>query len=151
MEEKSKGKKILEILQENYQIESAQDLSSAIKDLFKDSLQEMMNAEFETSMGYKKYDNEVEKTNYRNGTTKKKLKSEFGEFEFETPRDRNGEFEPRIVPKNKRDVSGIEDKIISLYGRGLSTREINEQIQDLYGIEVSSTMVSNITDQNYQK
>ena len=128
MEEKSKGKKILEILQENYQIESAQDLSSAIKDLFKDSLQEMMNAEFETSMGYKKYDNEVEKTNYRNGTTKKKLKSEFGEFEFETPRDRNGEFEPRIVPKNKRDVSGIEDKIISLYGRGLSTREINEQI-----------------------
>ena len=147
MEEKSKGKKILEILQENYQIESAQDLSSAIKDLFKESLQEMMNAEFETSMGYKKYDNKVEKTNYRNGATKKKLKSEFGEFEFETPRDRNGEFEPRIVPKNKRDVSGIEDKIISLYGRGLSTREINEQIQDLYGIEVSSTMVSNITDQ----
>ena len=147
MEEKSKGKKILEILQENYQIESAQDLSSAIKDLFKDSLQEMMNAEFETSMGYKKYDNKVEKTNYRNGATKKKLKSEFGEFEFETPRDRNGEFEPRIVPKNKRDVSGIEDKIISLYGRGLSTHEINEQIQDLYGIEVSSTMVSNITDQ----
>ena len=147
MEEKSKGKKILEILQENYQIESAQDLSSAIKDLFKESLQEMMNAEFETSMGYKEYDNKVEKTNYRNGATKKKLKSEFGEFEFETPRDRNGEFDPRIVPKNKRDVSGIEDKIISLYGRGLSTREINEQIQDLYGIEVSSTMVSNITDQ----
>ena len=147
MEEKSKGKKILEILQENYQIESAQGLSSAIKDLFKDSLQEMMNAEFETSMGYKKYDNKVEKTNYRNGATKKKLKSEFGEFEFETLRDRNGEFEPRIVPKNKRDISGIEDKIISLYGRGLSTREINEQIQDLYGIEVYSTMVSNITDQ----
>lgn len=147
MEEKSKGKKILEILQENYEIESAQDLSSAIKDLFKDALQEMMNAEFETSMGYKKYDNKTDKTNYRNGTTKKKLKSEFGEFDFETPRDRNNEFEPIIVPKNKRDVSGIEDKIISLYGRGLSTREINEQIQDLYGIEISSTMVSNITDQ----
>lgn len=147
MEEKSKGKKILEILQENYEIESAQDLSNAIKDLFKNSLQEMMNAEFETSMGYQKYDNKTEKTNYRNGKTKKKLKSEFGEFEFETPRDRNNEFEPKIVPKNKRDVSGIEDKIISLYGRGLSTREINEQIQDLYGIEVSATMVSNITDQ----
>lgn len=147
MEEKNKGKKILEILQENYEIESAQDLSSAIKDLFKNSLQEMMNAEFETSMGYQKYDNKTEKTNYRNGTTKKKLKSEFGQFDFETPRDRNNEFEPKIVPKNKRDVSGIEDKIISLYGRGLSTREINEQIQDLYGIEVSSTMVSNITDQ----
>lgn len=143
----SKGKKLLEILQENYDIETAQDLSSAIKDLFKDSLQEMMNAEFDSSMGYSRYDKKTDKTNYRNGSTKKILKSEFGEFEFETPRDRNGEFEPKIVPKNKRDVSGIEDKIISLYGRGLSTREINEQIQDLYGIEVSATMVSNITDQ----
>lgn len=143
---KNKGKKILEILQENYEIESAQDLSSAIKDLFKDSLQEMMNAEFDTSMGYERYDKISEKSNYRNGTTKKKLKSEFGEFDFETPRDRKNEFEPIIVPKNKRNVSGIEDKIISLYGRGMSTREINDQIQDLYGIEVSATMVSNITD-----
>lgn len=147
MKENNKGKDLLKILQENYEIETAQDLSGAIKDLFKDALQQMMNAEFDSSMGYSKYDKTTEKTNYRNGSTKKKLKSEFGEFEFETPRDRNGEFEPKIVPKNKRDVSGIEDKIISLYGRGLSTREINEQIQDLYGIEVSSTMVSNITDQ----
>ena len=143
----NKGKELLKILQENYEIETAQDLSSAIKDLFKDSLQEMMNAEFDSSMGYSKYDKTTEKSNYRNGISKKKLKSEFGEFDFETPRDRNGEFEPVLVPKNKRDVSGIEDKIISLYGRGLSTREINEQIQDLYGIEISSTMVSNITDQ----
>lgn len=147
MKENNKGKDLLKILQENYEIETAQDLSGAIKDLFKDALQQMMNAEFDSSMGYSKYDKTAEKTNYRNGSTKKKLKSEFGEFEFETPRDRNGEFDPKIVPKNKRDISGIEDKIISLYGRGLSTREINEQIQDLYGIEVSSTMVSNITDQ----
>ncbi|MDD4282652.1 MAG: IS256 family transposase [Bacilli bacterium] len=147
MEEKSKGKKILEILQENYEIETAGDLSKAIKDLFKDSLQEMMNAEFDSSMGYSKYDKTEEKNNYRNGTTKKKLKSEFGEFDFETPRDRKNEFEPLIIPKNKRDVSGIEEKIISLYGRGLSTREINDQIQDLYGIEISATMVSHITDQ----
>lgn len=146
-EKENKGKKILEILQENYEIETAQDISTALKDMFKDALQEMMNAEFDSSMGYTKYDKQKEKNNYRNGSTKKKLKSEFGEFDFETPRDRNGEFEPKIVPKNKRDVSGIEDKIISLYGRGLTTREINEQIQDLYGIEVSATMVSNITDQ----
>ena len=147
MKENNKGKKILKLLQENYDINTAQDLSSALKDMFKGALQEMMNAEFDSSMGYSKYDKKSEKTNYRNGTTKKKLKSEFGEFEFETPRDRNGEFEPQIVPKNTRDVSDIEDKIISLYGRGLTTREINEQIQDLYGIEVSATMVSNITDQ----
>ena len=144
MKENSKGKDLLKILQENYEIETAQDLSGAIKDLFKDALQQMMNAEFDSSMGYSKYDKKVEKTNYRNGSTKKNIKSEFGEFEFETPRDRNGEFEPKIVPK--RDVSGIEDKIISLYGRGLTTREINEQIQDLYGIEVSAGMVSNRTD-----
>ena len=147
MKENNQGKEILKLLQENYDIKTAQDLSGALKDMFKGALQEMMNAEFDTSMGYSKYDKKSEKTNYRNGTTKKKLKSEFGEFDFETPRDRNGEFEPKIVPKNTRDVSGIEDKIISLYGRGLTTREINEQIQDLYGIEVSATMVSNITDQ----
>lgn len=146
-EKNNNGKEILKLIQENYDINSAQDLSSALKDMFKGALQEMMNAEFDSSMGYSKYDKTKEKTNYRNGTTKKKLKSEFGEFDFETPRDRKGEFEPKIVPKNVRDVSGIEDKIISLYGRGLTTREINEQIHDLYGIEVSATMVSNITDQ----
>ena len=146
-EKNNNGKEILKLIQENYDINSAQDLSSALKDMFKEALQEMMNAEFDSSMGYSKYDKTKEKTNYRNGTTKKKLKSEFGEFDFETPRDRKGEFEPKIVPKNVRDVSGIEDKIISLYGRGLTTREINEQIHDLYGIEVSATMVSNITDQ----
>ena len=147
MEKNEKGKEILKLLQDNYDIKSASDLSSALKDMFKGALQEMMNAEFDSSMGYSKYDKTTEKTNYRNGATKKTLKSEFGAFEFETPRDRNGEFEPKIVPKNTRDVSGIEDKIISLYARGLTTREINEQIQDLYGIEVSATMVSNITDQ----
>lgn len=146
-EKNNNGKEILKLLQENYELNTAQDLSSALKNMFKDALQEMMNAEFDNSMGYSKYDKTSEKTNYRNGSTKKNLKSEFGEFEFETPRDRNGEFEPKIVPKNTRDVSGIEDKIISLYARGLTTREINEQIQDLYGIEVSATMVSNITDQ----
>ncbi len=146
-EKNDNGKEILKLLQENYELNTAQDLSSAIKNMFKDALQEMMNAEFDNSMGYSKYDKKADKTNYRNGSTKKNLKSEFGEFEFETPRDRNGEFKPKIVPKNTRDVSGIEDKIISLYARGLTTREINEQIQDLYGIEVSATMVSNITDQ----
>lgn len=147
MEKNNRGKELLKLLQDKYDIKTAQDLSGALKDMFKGALQEMMNAEFDSSMGYSKYDKKSEKNNYRNGSTKKTLKSEFGSFEFETPRDRNGEFEPKIVPKNTRDVSGIEDKIISLYGRGLTTREINEQIQDLYGIEVSATMVSNITDQ----
>ena len=97
----SKGKRLLEILQENYDIESAQDLSSAIKDLFKDSLQEMMNAEFDSSMGYSKYDKKTDKTNYRNGSTKKTLKSEFGEFE------------PKIVPKKWTTRYGNWDMILS--------------------------------------
>ena len=100
--------------------------------MFKNALQEMINAEFESSMGYSKYDKTKEKSNYRNGSTKKKLKSEFGEFDFETHIDRNSEFEPKIVPKNKKYVSGIEDKIIFLYGRGLTTREINEQMQEIF-------------------
>jgi len=76
MKENNKGKEILKLLQENYDINTAQDLSSALKDLFKGALQEMMNAEFDSSMGYSKYDKKSEKTNYRNGTTKKNLKSE---------------------------------------------------------------------------
>ena len=129
---KEKEFNILELLQEKYEIKTAQDISFALKDLFKDTLQQMMNKEFDESMGYERYDNKTKKSNYRNGTTRKNVKSEFGEFELFTPRDRNGEFEPMIVPKNKRDISGIEDKIISLYARGLSTREINAQIQGLY-------------------
>ncbi len=135
-EKNNNGKEILRLLQDNYELNTAQDLSSALKNMFKDALQEMMNAEFDNSMEYSKYDKTAEKTNYRNDSTKENLKSEFGEFEFETPRDRKEEFNPKIVPKNTTDVSGIEDKIISLYARGLTTREINEQIQDSYGIEV---------------
>ena len=130
--DKEKEFNILELLQEKYEIKTAQDISFALKDLFKDTLQQMMNKEFDESMGYERYDNKTKKSNYRNGTTRKNVKSEFGEFELSTPRDRNGEFEPMIVPKNKRDISGVEDKIISLYARGLSIREINAQIQGLY-------------------
>lgn len=130
--DKEKEFNILELLQEKYEIKTAQDISFALKDLFKDTLQQMMNKEFDESMGYERYDNKTKKSNYRNGTTRKNVKSEFGEFELFTPRDRNGEFEPMIVPKNKRDILGVEDKIISLYARGLSIREINAQIQGLY-------------------
>ena len=82
MKENNKGKEILKLLQDNYDIKTAQDLSGALKNLFKEALQEMMNAEFDTSVGYSKYDKKSEKTNYRNGSTKKTLKSEFGQFEF---------------------------------------------------------------------
>lgn len=78
IEAKNTGKEILELLQEKYELNSAQDLSFALKDLFKGALQQMINAEFDTAMGYSKYDKITEKSNYRNGSTKKTLKSEFG-------------------------------------------------------------------------
>ena len=78
--------------------------------------------------------------------TSKTVKSEFGEFQLDIPRDRNGEFEPEIVPKYCRDISGIEEKVISLYARGMTTRDIGAEIQELYGINVSAEKVSKITD-----
>lgn len=80
------------------------------------------------------------------GIRKKTLKSQFGEFQVDIPRDRNGEFEPRLIPKYQREVSGIEEQVISLYGRGMSTRDIHDQLKDLYGIEMSAEMVSHIPD-----
>ena len=128
-------------------LKSAGDLQSYLKDIFKDVLQEMLEAELEVELGYSKGDRENKNTsNRRNGYSEKKVKTQFGEMSLDIPMDRNGEFEPAVVPKNKRDISGIEEKVISLYARGMSTRDIHEQIKDIYGIEVSAEMVSKITD-----
>lgn len=137
---------VVKYLLKNYDIKDANDIAYALKDMFKDTIQTMMNAEFDTSIGYEKSDNKIKKTNYRKGYSSKKVKSQFGEFELSVPRDRNGEFEPQIVPKNKRDISEIEEKVINLYGKGFSTREISDSIEDIYGVQLSATMISNITD-----
>ena len=140
------NKEVIKYILDNYEINNANDIGDALKDLFKDTIQTMMNAEFDTAMGYPKSDNIVEKNNYRNGYSTKNVKSKFGEFELSIPRDRKAEFEPQIVPKSKRDITGIEEKVINLYGKGLSTREISDSIEDIYGVELSATMISNITD-----
>lgn len=130
-----------------YDITSIKDLQEALKDLFGGTIQNMLEAELDNHLGYEKYEpTESEKPNYRNGHTSKTLKSTVGAIDIDVPRDRNAEFEPRIVPKYKRDISEIEQKIIAMYARGMSTREINEQIQEIYGFEVSADMVSKITD-----
>ena len=106
-----------------------------------------MEAELDATLGYEKNNKgNVETSNKRNGHSPKNLKSQYGEFQIDVSRDRNGEFEPKLIPKYQRDVSGIEEKVISLYGRGMSTRDIHDQLQDLYGIEMSAEMVSKITD-----
>lgn len=128
-------------------LKTSDDLHSYLKDLFKDTLQEMLEAELDIKLGYEKHDREGKNTdNRRNGYTKKNVKSKYGAMDINVPRDRDGEFEPTVIPKNKRNISGIEDQIISLYARGMSTRDIHDQINDIYGIEVSAEMVSKITD-----
>jgi len=127
--------------------QSVTDVSSYLKDIFKDIIEELLEVELEMKLGYAKDDVSNKNTdNSRNGYSSKTIKSEFGEVDIQVPRDRKGEFEPKIIPKYQRNVSGIEEKIISLYARGMSTRDIEEQIREIYGISISAEMVSKITD-----
>ena len=123
-----------------------------LKDVFKLMIGEMvecgLEGEIEDELGYSKYDyknKDVE--NSRNGYSQKKLKTSFGETEIKVPRDRNGEFEPQLVPKNKTTLAGdIEEKILSMYAKGMTTGDIETHIQDIYGLECSDTTISRITD-----
>lgn len=121
------------------------EVLSSLKELFKDVLQEALEAELDETLGYGKHAIS-ESSNSRNGYSKKTIKSELGEISLNIPRDRNGEFEPKIVPKHQRNVNGIEDKILSLYSKGMTTRDISEQIKELYDVEISAETVSNITN-----
>lgn len=137
---------IRQIITEN-DFKNVADIYSYLKEGFKDILQELMEAEMDATLGYEKNQKgELISSNKRNGYSTKTLKSQYGEFPIDIPRDRNGEFEPKLIPKYQRDISGIEEKVISLYARGMSTRDIHDQLQDLYGIELSAEMVSKITD-----
>ena len=123
------------------------DVLAAMKELFKEVLQEALEAEMDTQLGYDKYDvTEKQTLNSRNGYSKKTIKTQLGAVELNIPRDRNGEYEPKIVPKYQRNVTGIEDKIIGLYAAGMTTRDITEQVKNLYDVEISAEMVSNITN-----
>ena len=123
------------------------DIGEYLKDMFKDVLQESLEAEMDEALGYEKYDS-ISKSidNSRNGYSKKTVKTELGPVEINIPRDRNGEFEPRIIPKHQRSVNGIEEKILGLYATGMTTRDISEQVKELYGVDVSAETVSNITN-----
>lgn len=126
---------------------SPNEILESLKEMFRDVLQESLEAEMDGALGYGKYD-AGEKTceNSRNGYSKKTIKTELGPVALNIPRDRNGDFEPKIVPKHQRSVNGIEDKILSLYAAGMTTRDISEQVKSLYGVDVSAETVSNITN-----
>lgn len=142
----TEGKRnLIQGLLQEYDIETAEDIQDALKDLLSGTVKEMLEAEMDNHLGYGKYERS-EEDNYRNGTKPKRVRSKYGEFEVDVPQDRQSSFEPQIVPKRKKDISAIDDKIISMYAKGMTTRQISETIEDIYGFEVSEGMVSDITD-----
>jgi putative transposase len=135
-----------EFIKEN-KLVTAQDAQNALKNLFAETLQEMLEAELDTQLGYDKHDTKNKRTpNSRNGKSKKTITSEYGDQEIQVPRDRQGEFEPIVVKKHQSNVTGIEDQIIAMYAKGISTRDIQDHLEQLYGIDVSPTMISNVTN-----
>lgn len=137
------------IRQQNFS--STTEIMAEIKEMFRDVLQEVMEAELETELGYEKHErvSENEETvskNYRNGYSKKTVRTQLGEVEVNVPRDRNGEYTPQIIGKYNRNADGMEDKILSLYAAGMSQRDISEQIKKLYDVEISPELVSKISD-----
>ena len=118
-----------------------------LKELIKAVLERALNAELTEHLGYEKHDPVGHGSgNSRNGKSSKKLKGDFGAIDLETPRDRNGSFEPKIVAKGQTRFSGFDDKILSMYARGMTTREIQAHLQEIYGIEISPALISSVTE-----
>ena len=130
-----------------YNPNSVEDMNDALKDLFGPLFESMLQGEMNNHLGYESNDKGIKQTeNRRNGYTKKTLKTSHGEVEIESPRDRDGSFEPVLVPKRKKDVSAIEEKVLAMYARGMSQRDISKTVEDIYGFSVSHEMISDITD-----
>ncbi len=141
------GRAIAQSIIEQYQPQNAQDMQNAIKDIFGPMFEAMLQGEMDDHLGYESNDHGYKATsNRRNGYTNKTLKTTMGDIEIQSPRDRDGSFEPQIIPKRSRDVSGIEDKVIAMYAKGMSQRDIADTIEQIYGFEISAEMISNITD-----
>lgn len=138
---------ILKKLIQEYDVKTTRDVQEMLKDLFSETIQEILEAELDEHLGYDRYDNQNKRTtNSRNGYRNKNVKSDFGQVGISIPRDREGSFEPRIIKNYENDISGIEEQIIGMYSKGMSTRDISSHINSIYGIEVSHSLVSKITD-----
>ena len=138
---------IRELLQE-YEIKSAQDIQEALKDLLGCTIKEMMEAEMEDHLGYGKSER-IERTeinDYRNGTKPKTVNSNYGSFTIEVPQDRDASYEPHVVKKHQKDITDIDSKIISMYAKGMTTRQISDIIKEIYGFEASEGFISDVTD-----
>ena len=141
------GSSKLRELMDEYGVKTMEDVHEFVKMLTAETIQTALDAELENELGYSKYDYKNKQTeNSRNGYSAKTVQGSMGEMEISVPRDRNGEFEPQLVKKHQTDVSGIEDKVIFLYSQGVSTRDIQKTMQEMYGIDMDDSRVSKITD-----
>lgn len=140
-------KAFISSLLEHYQPSDASDVQEMLKDLLGDTLQGMLEGEMDQKLGYSKYDYQNKDTDdSRNGYSKKKVISSVGEIDLDIPRDRKGEFEPQIVKKNQTDISNIEDQVLSMYAKGMTTRDISAHLKSVYGVDASAEMISHMTD-----
>jgi len=122
--------------------------SGLLKQLTKRIVEKAMNTEMKDHLGYEINNPDGNNTgNSRNGTSKKKILTELGDVDIAIPRDRNGEYEPQIIKKHQRRFEGFDDQIISMYGRGMTTRDIQGHLKDIYGVDVSPDLISNVTDE----
>lgn len=146
-EEIARKAKVRELMQE-LDINDMSDINALFKEFVGDILENGLEAELDDELGYSKYDYRSKDTdNSRNGHSSKTMKTSFGEVDIAVPRDRKGEFEPQLVRKQQTSLSGdIEEKIVSMYAKGMTTRDIDAHIREIYGIEVSDSTVSRITD-----
>lgn len=146
-EENERRAKIRELLQLG-DIGSMEDIQNLFKETIAEFMENGLEAELDDELGYSKYDYKNKSTdNSRNGHSGKRLRTSFGDVDVSVPRDRKGEFEPQVLKKNQTSISqDIEEKILSMYAKGMTTGDIEAHIQDIYGIEVSDTTVSRITD-----
>ena len=140
-------KELIQGLLSHYKPEDAQDVQAMLRDLLGDTLQQMLEAEMDDHLGYTKYDYKNKTTDdSRNGYSPKTVVSSVGEIPLDVPRDRKGEFEPQTVKKNQTDISNIEDQVLSMYAKGMTTRDISTHLQSIYGVDASAEMISRMTD-----
>lgn len=143
---RKENSKLKELITE-YGIKDMNDVHEFVKMLTAETIQAALDAELDSELGYSKYDYKNKQTsNSRNGHSMKTVQGSMGEMELQIPRDRDGEFEPQLVKKHQTDISSIEDKVIFLYSQGVSTRDIQKTMQEMYGINVDDSRVSKITD-----
>jgi transposase-like protein len=137
----------LRVIMSEYKPATAAEAGDVLRGLFAGTMEDMLQAELAAELGYERHDKSPKVThNRRNGTTRKTVRTKEGEMTLKIPRDRDGTFEPQAVPKHSRDVSGIQEKVIAMYGRGMSERDISDTIVDIYGFSLSAETISNITE-----